>query len=259
MFSRRRDLDVARESIVASLIFFHTARLFDDLGFYVKNEPQEPAVTFIVILAAFWGMPLMFSIAGFAIWHSLEKRTAVAFVRERLKRLLIPFVFSLLVLVPPQVYYHSSYSRYGSFNDNSFESQYSAHLLSCSTFRLPNGSEYSPDVAVVQLKRWQALSPEQQQGILPLCPDFVIEFCPSNDQIKSLQDRMREYLRNGLRLGWLINLQAANVEIYRYSRPNKVFPMPAKVVPMPTKLSCEKVFSKDFTLYFDVSGCQWVT
>ena len=74
-FSRRRDLDVARESIVVSLIFFHTARIFDDLGFYVKNEPQEPAVTFILILAAFWGMPLMFSIAGFAIWHSLEKRT----------------------------------------------------------------------------------------------------------------------------------------------------------------------------------------
>lgn len=129
MFSRRRDLDVARESIVASLIFFHTARIFDDLGFYVKNEPQEPAVTFIVILAAFLGMPLMFSIAGFAIWHSLQKRTAIAFVRERLKRLLIPFVFSLLVLVPPQVYYQlcsdpayqESYAKfYPRFFDISF-------------------------------------------------------------------------------------------------------------------------------------------
>ena len=103
--SRRRDFDVARELIVGSLIFFHTARIFDDLGFYVKNEPQEPAVKFVVILAALWGMPLLFTIAGVAIWHSLQKRTVTAFVCERLQRLLIPFLVGLLVIVPPQIYY----------------------------------------------------------------------------------------------------------------------------------------------------------
>lgn len=105
MLSRRRDLDVARELIVASLIFFHTASIFGELDFYVKNEPQEPAVTFVIILTALWGMPLLFTIAGFAIWHSLQKRTVAAFVRERLQRLLIPFVMGLLVIVPPQIYY----------------------------------------------------------------------------------------------------------------------------------------------------------
>ena len=102
---RRRDLDVAREVIVGSLIFFHTARIFDDLDFYVKSDPPYPAVSIGVIFAAFWGMPLLFSIAGFAIWHSLEQRTVGAFVLERFKRLLVPLVVGLLLIAPPQVYY----------------------------------------------------------------------------------------------------------------------------------------------------------
>jgi len=108
LYSRRRDLDVVRELVVVSLIFFHTARIFDDLSFYVKNEPSESAVTFVVVLAAFWGMPLMFSIAGFAIWHSLQKRKVVAFVRERIRRLLIPFIVGIFILVPPQIYFRLS-------------------------------------------------------------------------------------------------------------------------------------------------------
>jgi hypothetical protein len=118
--SRRRDLDVARELIVGSLIFFHTARIFDGLGFYVKNEPPERALTFVVALTSLWGMPLMFAIAGFGIWHSLQKRTVYEFVQERVQRLLIPFIFGLLVVVPPQIYfrlmanptYHEAYAQF---------------------------------------------------------------------------------------------------------------------------------------------------
>jgi glucan biosynthesis protein C len=103
--TRRRDLDVTRELIVVSLIFFHTARIFDQFDYYIKNKPQEPAVTFVVIMTSFWGMPLIFVIAGFAIWHSLQNRTVGAFVRERLRRLFVPFVLGLLIFVPPQTYF----------------------------------------------------------------------------------------------------------------------------------------------------------
>lgn len=105
LFSRRRDLDIAREVIVASLIFFHTARIFDDLGFYVKNEPQAPAVSFMVVFASLWGMPFLFVIAGFAVWHSLQRRGVGAFVRERFQRLCIPMIVGLLLVVPPQTYF----------------------------------------------------------------------------------------------------------------------------------------------------------
>ena len=105
MFFRRRDLDVTRELIVAGLILFHTASIFGEFSFYVKNQTPEPAVTFFIILTSLWGIPLLFMIAGFAIWHSFDKRTRLEFLQERLLRLLIPFITGLVIIVPPQLYY----------------------------------------------------------------------------------------------------------------------------------------------------------
>lgn len=81
-------------------------------------------------------------------------------------------------------------------------------------FRLPNGAIRSPDVAWVRQDRLTALNPDPNQ-FLPLCPDVVIELRSANDSLSSLQAKMQEYLVNGLQLGWLINPQDQQVEIYR--------------------------------------------
>ena len=86
---------------------------------------------------------------------------------------------------------------------------------SSTVFRLPNGAERSPDVAWVRRDRWQALTAAEQDSFPPLCPDFMIELRSKTDSLKPLQAKMREYLENGCRLGWLINVQARQVEIYR--------------------------------------------
>jgi Uma2 family endonuclease len=86
---------------------------------------------------------------------------------------------------------------------------------SSTVFRLPNGAERSPDVAWVRRDRWQALTAAEQDSFPPLCPDFVIELRSKTDALKPLQAKMREYLENGCRLGWLLNVQARQVEIYR--------------------------------------------
>ncbi|QYO64836.1 Uma2 family endonuclease [Leptolyngbya sp. 7M] len=81
-------------------------------------------------------------------------------------------------------------------------------VFSSSTiFRLPSGGDRSPDVAWVQLDRWNALTPEEQEKFPPICPDFVIELRSRTDTLKALREKMQEYLNSGLRLGWLINLQ----------------------------------------------------
>jgi Uma2 family endonuclease len=82
-------------------------------------------------------------------------------------------------------------------------------------FKLPNGSDKSPDAAWILLEKWNGLTLKQQQGFLPLCPDFVIELRSKSDNLKVLQEKMQEYLENGTRLGWLINRQDRQVEIYR--------------------------------------------
>ncbi len=82
-------------------------------------------------------------------------------------------------------------------------------------FKLPNGAIRSPDASWVRMERWDALTPQQRKKFLPLCPDFAVELVSETDDVEDTQAKMREYLANGLRLGWLINPQVKQVEIYR--------------------------------------------
>lgn len=108
-------------------------------------------------------------------------------------------------------------------------------VFSSSTiFRLPNGGDRSPDAAWVKLERWDALTEEEQDKFPPICPDFVIELRSRTDAVKPLQDKMRDYLNSGLRLGWLINPQNRQVEIYRPNRD-------VEIVQFPVSLSGEDV------------------
>jgi len=90
---------------------------------------------------------------------------------------------------------------------------------SSTEFILPNGARRSPDAAWLRLERWNALTPKEQDGFPPIAPDFVIELVsPSdlrNQRYEELQQKMQEYLDNGVRLGWLIEPKARKVEIYR--------------------------------------------
>ncbi len=82
-------------------------------------------------------------------------------------------------------------------------------------FRLPNGAHRSPDVAWVSLEKWEQLTSEQKQKFPPLAPDFVLELLSPSDSLSVTQNKMREYIENGVRLGWLINQRNQQVEIYR--------------------------------------------
>jgi Uma2 family endonuclease len=96
-------------------------------------------------------------------------------------------------------------------------------VFSSSTiFKLPSGAKRSPDAAWVKLERWEALSLEERKKFPPLAPDFVIELRSESDRLKPLQDKMQEYLENGVRLGWLINPQDKQVEIYRQNQAVEV-------------------------------------
>ena len=108
---RRRELDAMGMLVVVGLVFFHSAQIFYYGDFYVKNEPpnlesvSQLVSTLFVAFAGLWGMPLMFLIAGLAVWYSLRKRTAGQFALERTRRLVVPLVVGTLLLVPPIVYF----------------------------------------------------------------------------------------------------------------------------------------------------------
>ncbi len=101
-------------------------------------------------------------------------------------------------------------------------------VFSSSTiFILPNGAKRSPDAAWVKLERWEALTSEQRKKFPPLVPDFAIELRSETDRLKPIQDKMKEYIENGLRLGWLINPQDNQVEIYRPGKGVEIVNIPA--------------------------------
>ncbi|MGB3237759.1 MAG: Uma2 family endonuclease [Geitlerinemataceae cyanobacterium] len=96
-------------------------------------------------------------------------------------------------------------------------------------FRLPNGANRSPDASWIKLERWEALTPKERIGFVPLCPDFVVELRSPSDSLKTLREKMQEYRENGVLLGWLIDRQNQKLEIYRQHRDVEVLDRPGRV------------------------------
>ncbi len=83
------------------------------------------------------------------------------------------------------------------------------------TFKLPNGATRSPDAAWVSTDRWQQLTDEEQEKFPPLAPDFVVELMSKSDSVTDSKEKMREYITNGVLLGWLVNTKQQEILIYR--------------------------------------------
>ena len=82
-------------------------------------------------------------------------------------------------------------------------------------FILPNGAIRSPDVSWIAKERITKFSKEEKAKFLPLAPDFALELTSPSDKLDVTQAKMQEYVNNGVKLGWLINPQQQQVEIYR--------------------------------------------
>jgi Uma2 family endonuclease len=109
-------------------------------------------------------------------------------------------------------------------------------------FTLPNGAVKSPDVTWIE--RSKLANVPAGVAFPEVVPDFAIELRSNTDNLKTLQAKMEEYRANGVRLGWLINPQQQQVEIYRLGQE-------VEILQSPTSLSGEDVLA-GFTL--DVSS-----
>lgn len=93
-------------------------------------------------------------------------------------------------------------------------------------FKLSNGAVRSPDVSWIAIAKWNALTDKQKRGFAPIDPDFVIELMFPTDVILELQQKMSEYMACGVRLGWLINPDEKQVEIYRQGQDKQLLSSP---------------------------------
>ena len=101
---------------------------------------------------------------------------------------------------------------------------------SSAKFTLPNGAKRMPDAAWILKERYFALSEiERTERFARIAPDFVIELRSKTDGLPILQKKMREYIENGVRLGWLIDPYKKRVHVYRGDKTIEVLDNPLVV------------------------------
>ena len=97
-------LDWLRVIAIFILLFFHTGMLFVGWDFHIQNDEVIQGLQFPMDISHRLRMPLLFVIAGAGLWFASKKRTASGVMKERTVRLLLPLIFGMLVIVPPQVF-----------------------------------------------------------------------------------------------------------------------------------------------------------
>lgn len=85
-------------------------------------------------------------------------------------------------------------------------------------FILLNGAAYGPDAAWVSNHGLAKFSKQQKRKFLPVAPEFVVEVMSPSDRLTSTQEKMTEWIQNGLQLGWLIDADRKTVYVYRPHR-----------------------------------------
>ena len=108
--TRRADLDWLRVTAFGLLIFYHAGMAWSGWSWHVTSPDSLEGLREAMRFLNRWRMPLIFVVSGAAIMLALGDRTPGAFVRDRLKRLLLPLGFGMIVIVPPQVYLERLYS-----------------------------------------------------------------------------------------------------------------------------------------------------
>jgi Uma2 family endonuclease len=105
-------------------------------------------------------------------------------------------------------------------------------------FTLPNGAKRSPDVSWMRKERWESLTPEQHNEFGQLCPDFGVELCSKSDRLRTLQEKLEEYIENGAQLGWLIDPLEHRVHVYRPDAPVEILDHPLTISGEPLLPGC---------------------
>lgn len=105
-----------------------------------------------------------------------------------------------------------------------------ASFDSSTMFRLPNSAMRSPDAAWISKSKLSRLTPEQKKKFLPITPEFVIELTSPSDRLPQVEEKMHEWMSNGVQLGWLIDPEKRQARVFRAgSSEPQVFDNPASI------------------------------
>ncbi|WP_276495853.1 acyltransferase family protein [Pontibacter litorisediminis] len=151
---RRHEFDWLRVLAFSLLIFYHTGMYFVSWEWHIKNPVLSESLETPMLFMSQWRMSLIFLVSGVGVFFAMGFRSAGAFAKDRLKRILVPLLVGMLLVVPPQVYFErvvqGTATDYLSFYPSIFELEpypagnfswhhlwYLAYILSYSLLLLP--------------------------------------------------------------------------------------------------------------------------
>jgi peptidoglycan/LPS O-acetylase OafA/YrhL len=103
--ARLHYLDWLRVLAILGVIVFHAVHPFDHISWHIKDPTPNVLMTLFIVTLFPWGMPLFFLISGAGSWFALRRRTGLQYAKERVNRLLLPFVIGSILLMPIMGYY----------------------------------------------------------------------------------------------------------------------------------------------------------
>lgn len=113
---RRYDIDFWRVISIFMVYLHHVGMPFNGDNFHIMNADSSKVLDDIMVYFEQFRLPLLFLISGVGTVYAFSKRSAWQFTKERASRLLIPLIFAVFVIVPPQ-YYFEHYEEFTSFWD----------------------------------------------------------------------------------------------------------------------------------------------
>ncbi|WP_421762973.1 acyltransferase family protein [Ekhidna sp.] len=109
---RRYDIDWLRVIAIGLLLIYHIAIAFQPwgvlIGFIQTNDPME-SVWIPMSMLNIWRIPLLFFVSGMGVWFAIQRRNWKQLLTERSKRILLPFLFGMTVIIPIHVFIWQDY------------------------------------------------------------------------------------------------------------------------------------------------------
>jgi glucan biosynthesis protein C len=173
--ARRHDLDWVRVCAFGLLVLYHVGMYYVSWDWHVKSPAAGPALEPLMLLTSPWRLSLLFLVSG-AASAFLYARRPQGFLGERTRRLLVPLLFGMAVLVVPQAYYEVVEKLPGGYDDG-YLAFYARYLAADPTFcrgddclRLPTWNHlwFLPYLWVYGVLTWVALrlaGPKVRSGV----------------------------------------------------------------------------------------------
>ena len=104
--TRRHDIDWLRVITIGLLLIYHVTIVFQPwgvfIGFIQSQEPIEALWTPMSMINI-WRIPLLFFVSGMGVCFAIKKRSWKQLIIERTRRILLPFLFGIIFIVPIHV------------------------------------------------------------------------------------------------------------------------------------------------------------